>query len=191
MDKFWAFAFNGPFPLLAFLSLYMIHILFGRICIIVHVVWFIFPLGELVSFCLSYDLYSYVENLYHLLLKRFLCSLYDLHSHLRNLYYLLLERFLDAMLFWTFLRLCYLHYVARGLAKIRLNKNFRKIHTWIISYQWPGWVLFLLGQNSNQTNYFLVILELYLFCNSSNSAYIFAWNLITCKFYRRISKRNK
>ena len=82
-----------------------------EICIILLVVWFIFPLREFVSFCLSYDLYSHWENhlacymIYTpawgiciiLLIVWFIfplgefvsfCSSYDLYSHSDNLYHL-------------------------------------------------------------------------------------------------------
>ena len=82
-----------------------------EICIILLVVWFIFPLREFVSFCLSYDLYSHWENhlacymIYTpawgiciiLLIVWFIfplgefvsfCLSYDLYSHSENLYHL-------------------------------------------------------------------------------------------------------
>ena len=92
---------------------HMIYILIGRICIILLVIWFIFPLGEFVSFCSPYDLYSYLGNLYHfahriiyiligriciiLLIVSFIfplgefvsfCLSHDLYSHWENLYHL-------------------------------------------------------------------------------------------------------
>ena len=45
---------------------HMIYIPVWGICIILLVVWFLFPFGEFVSFCPSHDLYSHWENLYHL-----------------------------------------------------------------------------------------------------------------------------
>ena len=47
------------------LAHHVIYIPIRRICIILLVVWFIFPLGEFVSSCSSYNLYSRLRNLYH------------------------------------------------------------------------------------------------------------------------------
>ena len=60
------------------------------ICIILLVVWFIFPLGEFVLFCPSHVLYSHWENLYHLTRSMIyiptwgiciICLLPNLYSH--------------------------------------------------------------------------------------------------------------
>ena len=119
------------------LARHMIYIPVWGICIILLVVWFIFSLGEFVSSCSSYDLYSCLGEFVSFSLGEFVSFFlsYDLYFRLGNLYHLLLERFLDTVLLWTLLRSCYyLHWVAHVLAKIWLNKNFRIIHTWILSY---------------------------------------------------------
>ena len=48
------------------LACHIIYIPTWGICIILLIMWFIFPSGEFVSSCSSYDLYSRLENLYHL-----------------------------------------------------------------------------------------------------------------------------
>ena len=114
---FWRWSFWGRlvFPLL---FVKWLHFVEGLLLII----WFIFLLGEFVSFCLPYDLYSHLRNSYHfahrmiynltwriwiiLLVTWFILPLgefesfwlsYDLYSQLGNLYHLLQERFLDSM----------------------------------------------------------------------------------------------
>ena len=58
--------------------------------------WFIFPLGEFVSLCFLYDLYSHLGICIMLLIVWFIlpigkfvtfCSSYDLYSRLENLYH--------------------------------------------------------------------------------------------------------